>query len=51
MAPDKNWIWNLEHILYPCLRKSFQPPKKLLEDGTLLQIASLPDMYKVFERC
>jgi len=50
-APDKNWTWNLEHVLYPSLRKNFQPPKKLLEDGTLLQIANLPDMYKVFERC
>uniref|UniRef100_A0A2S2R9V0 DNA mismatch repair protein Mlh1 n=1 Tax=Sipha flava TaxID=143950 RepID=A0A2S2R9V0_9HEMI len=50
-APDRNWTWNLEHVLYPSLRKSFQPPKKFLEDGTLLKIASLPDMYKVFERC
>lgn len=48
---NKNWTWSLEHVLYPSLRKSFQPPRKLLEDGTLLQIAHLPDMYKVFERC
>ncbi|XP_022168581.1 DNA mismatch repair protein Mlh1 [Myzus persicae] len=50
-APDRNWAWSLEHVLYPSLRKSFQPPRHFLEDGTLLQIASLPDMYKVFERC
>jgi DNA mismatch repair protein MLH1 len=27
------------------------PPKRLAEDGTLLQVANLPDLYKVFERC
>ncbi|XP_050421498.1 DNA mismatch repair protein Mlh1 [Adelges cooleyi] len=51
VAPDNNWTWNMEHMLFPSLRKSFQPPKRFLEDGTLLQIASLPEMYKVFERC
>ncbi|XP_050545512.1 DNA mismatch repair protein Mlh1 isoform X2 [Daktulosphaira vitifoliae] len=51
VAPDKNWTWVVEHILFPAFRKCFQPPKKFQEDGTLLQIASLTEMYKVFERC
>ncbi|KAJ9592430.1 hypothetical protein L9F63_015846 [Diploptera punctata] len=43
--------WTIEHVLYPALRSSFLPPKVFAEDGTILQIANLPDLYKVFERC
>jgi hypothetical protein len=30
---------------------SFKPPKSLSTDGSLIQIASLEALYKVFERC
>uniref|UniRef100_A0A3B5L3N2 DNA mismatch repair protein MLH1 n=1 Tax=Xiphophorus couchianus TaxID=32473 RepID=A0A3B5L3N2_9TELE len=50
--PDGNsWRWNVEHVLFKSFRTLFSPPKSFSEDGTVLQIANLPDLYKVFERC
>ena len=50
-AQDKNWAWSVEHVLFPAFRSGLVPPKHLAEDGTFLQVANLPDLYKVFERC
>uniref|UniRef100_A0A672P6W1 DNA mismatch repair protein MLH1 n=1 Tax=Sinocyclocheilus grahami TaxID=75366 RepID=A0A672P6W1_SINGR len=41
----------VEHALFKALRTLFSPPKHFSEDGSVLQIASLPELYKVFERC
>uniref|UniRef100_A0A3B3W170 DNA mismatch repair protein MLH1 n=1 Tax=Poecilia latipinna TaxID=48699 RepID=A0A3B3W170_9TELE len=46
-----SWRWNVEHVLFKAFRTLFSPPKSFSEDGTVLQIANLPDLYKVFERC
>lgn len=46
-----SWKWTVEHVLYPALKTHLQPPKYFSEDTTILQIANLPDLYKVFERC
>ncbi|XP_053570432.1 DNA mismatch repair protein Mlh1 [Bombina bombina] len=46
-----SWRWTTEHILYKCFRTHLLPPKPFAEDGTILQLANLPDLYKVFERC
>lgn len=53
MASTKSpsWKWITEHVLYAALRKVFQPPNKDKVNGTVLQIANLSDLYKVFERC
>ncbi|XP_075219460.1 DNA mismatch repair ATPase Mlh1 isoform X2 [Lycorma delicatula] len=48
---NEDWPWVIEHVLYSTLRSCFVPPKHFAEDNTVLQIASLPDLYKVFERC
>ena len=45
------WKWTVEHVIFPALRSDFLPPKKMATDGSLLQIADLHDLYKVFERC
>lgn len=42
--------WQIEHILFPTMRKYLVPPKSLLERD-VVQVASLPDLYRVFERC
>uniref|UniRef100_A0A7N5ZRP7 DNA mismatch repair protein S5 domain-containing protein n=1 Tax=Anabas testudineus TaxID=64144 RepID=A0A7N5ZRP7_ANATE len=41
----------IEHVIFKAVRTLFSPPKNFSEDGTVLQIANLPDLYKVFERC
>ncbi|XP_061644881.1 DNA mismatch repair protein Mlh1 isoform X1 [Phyllopteryx taeniolatus] len=50
-AELNSWRWNVEHILCKAFRSLISPPKHISEDGTVLQIANLPDLYKVFERC
>ncbi|KAM4706099.1 DNA mismatch repair protein Mlh1 isoform 2-T2 [Rhinophrynus dorsalis] len=46
-----SWRWTAEHILYKAFRTHLLPPKHFTEDGSILQLANLPDLYKVFERC
>ncbi|XP_036430930.1 DNA mismatch repair protein Mlh1 [Colossoma macropomum] len=52
-SPDAepSWQWKVEHVLFKALRSLLSPPKHFSEDGSVLQIANLPDLYKVFERC
>ncbi|XP_048367710.1 DNA mismatch repair protein Mlh1 [Sphaerodactylus townsendi] len=45
------WKWTVEHVLYKAFRTYLMTPKNFTEDGTILQLANLPDLYKVFERC
>ncbi|KAI0795447.1 DNA binding protein [Abortiporus biennis] len=42
--------WQLQHALFPAISRYLVAPKTLL-DRDVVQIASLPDLYKVFERC
>ncbi|XP_063306698.1 DNA mismatch repair protein Mlh1 isoform X1 [Pelobates fuscus] len=46
-----SWRWTTEHILYKAFRTHLLPPNPFAEDGSILQLANLPDLYKVFERC
>jgi DNA mismatch repair protein MLH1 len=41
----------IEHVVFPAFKRFLLPPKSSLVDKSLLQIANLPDLYKVFERC
>uniref|UniRef100_A0A3Q3WPT4 DNA mismatch repair protein MLH1 n=1 Tax=Mola mola TaxID=94237 RepID=A0A3Q3WPT4_MOLML len=50
-AEATSWRWKVEHIIFKALRTLLSPPKSFSEDGTVLQVANLPDLYKVFERC
>ncbi|KAJ6590595.1 histidine kinase-like ATPase [Mycena vulgaris] len=49
-AQDKAERWQIQHVVFPSLRRYVAAPKSLL-DRDVVQIASLPDLYKVFERC
>jgi DNA mismatch repair protein MLH1 len=42
--------WQIQHLLFPAMAKYLQPPKSLL-DRDVVQVAHLPELYKVFERC
>ncbi|KAF2885086.1 hypothetical protein ILUMI_21089 [Ignelater luminosus] len=48
---SSSWTWLTEHVLYPAIKEYFIPPKTFTENAAVLQIANLPDLYKVFERC
>ena len=45
------WQWIIEHIIFPSLRCDFIPSCSMADDGSVLQISDLKDLYKVFERC
>ena len=49
-AIEKAERWQVEHVLFPCFRRYLAAPQKLLEQD-IVQVADLPDLYKVFERC
>ncbi|XP_006635764.2 DNA mismatch repair protein Mlh1 isoform X1 [Lepisosteus oculatus] len=46
-----SWKWTVEHVIFKAFRTHLAPPKHFTEDGSILQIANLPDLYRVFERC
>ncbi|KAF4801062.1 DNA mismatch repair protein Mlh1 [Turdus rufiventris] len=50
-SDSTTWKWTVEHVLYKAFRTHLLPPKHFAEDGNILQLANLPDLYKVFERC
>ena len=41
----------VKHILYPALSSLLVPPKDFANDGTIVKLALLSSLYKVFERC
>lgn len=49
-SSEKATRWQIQHVLFPAIRRYFSAPKNLLERD-VVQIASLPDLYRVFERC
>ncbi|XP_074658885.1 DNA mismatch repair protein Mlh1-like [Tubulanus polymorphus] len=46
-----DWRWTVEHVIFPAFRSILQPPRRCADDSSVLQIANLPDLYRVFERC
>nr|CAB3263866.1 DNA mismatch repair protein Mlh1-like [Phallusia mammillata] len=45
------WKRTVEHVIYRAMRSHVKPDERKAKDGTFLQLANLPDLYKVFERC
>ncbi len=43
--------WIMQHILFPALRVYFKPPEDFTADGTVMEVASLSELYQSFERC
>ena len=41
----------MQHALLPACRLYLDPPPSMAQDGSVLEIARLEDLYKVFERC
>uniref|UniRef100_H2ZDT5 DNA mismatch repair protein S5 domain-containing protein n=1 Tax=Ciona savignyi TaxID=51511 RepID=H2ZDT5_CIOSA len=53
VANDNEWLpWKrmVEHTVMKSLR-DLKVPTSMVDNGTFLQLANLPDLYKVFERC
>lgn len=50
-CPESEWKWTVEFVLFPALKQYLIPPHSFTRNNSLLQVASLPNLYKVFERC
>jgi DNA mismatch repair protein MLH1 len=50
-AAERSHEWAVAHVLLPALRQHFHPPSPFATDGTVLQVACLEQLYRVFERC
>ncbi|XP_058799424.1 DNA mismatch repair protein Mlh1 [Phymastichus coffea] len=48
---NDSWQHTTEHILYSAIKESLLPPQHFAHDSSILEIANLPDLYRVFERC
>jgi len=42
--------WQIQHVLFQAMRRYLAAPKSLLARD-VIQVASMPDLYRVFERC
>jgi len=43
--------WITEHCIFPAMRLIFKPPNELVANEHITELASIPDLFKVFERC
>lgn len=43
-------ISQLKHIVFPAMRY-LQPPSSMIDSKAIVHVASLENLYKVFERC
>lgn len=50
-ATEEEWRYSVEHVFYPLFKSHLLPPNKFSQDRTFLELASLSNLYKVFERC
>ena len=41
----------MEEVVFGLGRKRLFPPRAMAKDMTFTRVASLPELYKVFERC
>ncbi len=41
----------IEHVIFPAMKRYAVMPKDLLEKGYIKEVANLPDLYRIFERC
>ena len=43
--------WQTRHVLFPAIARKLVPTRASASDGTVLQVACLEQLYRVFERC
>ena len=43
--------WQIRHVLFPAIARKLVPTRASASDGTVLQVACLEQLYRVFERC
>ncbi|XP_066260659.1 DNA mismatch repair protein Mlh1-like [Euwallacea similis] len=46
----ETWKWITEYVLYPSIKEFFIPPKSFAENGAILEIANLSNLYKLISK-
>jgi DNA mismatch repair protein MLH1 len=41
----------VEHLVLPSLKSAVMVPASLVEERAIVQVANLPALYRIFERC
>ncbi|KAG0180277.1 DNA mismatch repair protein [Apophysomyces sp. BC1021] len=50
----KRYLWQVQHLIFPSLKNHFVAPANLVDTNIgncITKLASLSDLYKIFERC
>ncbi|KAF7731711.1 DNA mismatch repair protein [Apophysomyces ossiformis] len=50
----KRYLWQVQHLIFPSLKSNFSAPTSLVDANVgncVTKLASLSDLYKIFERC
>lgn len=50
-SEEKHQKWQIQHVLWPSMRRYTSWSRDSLTNGDLKQIANLPDLFRIFERC
>eukprot|EP00963_Diacronema_lutheri_P000586 scaffold31_cov334-Pavlova_lutheri.AAC.54 len=48
---EEEFLWTIQHVLFPAMRNFLLPPRGRERDGSVVQVACLEKLYKIFERC
>lgn len=48
---EEEFLWTMQHVLFPAMRVFLLPPHGRERDGSVVQVACLEKLYKIFERC
>lgn len=49
-AKQDDQVSQLKHVVFPAMRY-LQPPQSMIDSKAIVHVASLENLYKVFERC
>eukprot|EP00899_Mesostigma_viride_P028828 jgi/Mesvir1/912/Mv17473-RA.2 len=49
VSAERDWV--VQYVLFPAMRLFLKPPISMATDGTVVQVACLEKLYKIFERC
>jgi DNA mismatch repair protein MLH1 len=41
----------LQHIMFPAMKAQLRPHRRRATDGSVVEVARLEKLYRIFERC
>ena len=47
----EDFTCSVEHLLFPALKSHLIGIKDMSDNGVIIELTQLPELYKIFERC